>query len=241
MDSYKAWVAFHPDGRQVEGHEYPLSRALTTGEATAGDENRYQRGDGTLAWVRIAGAPIRDAEGRISGGVVAIVDIDKEKRAEEAARQSEARLRKLIEASPIGIAIGDLEGGYAYGNPAIQHLLGYSADQFARGQAQKWRTTPPEWLGRNEEAVRELQARGVAEPHEKEYVAKDGRRVPVLVAGALLDQIGGGPHEIAAYVVDLSAQKQAEVELRDREALLLSIFRSEGLVTGVLDLLADDG
>ena len=76
MDSYKAWVAFHPDGRQVEGHEYPLSRALTSGEATTGDEYRYQRGDGTLAWVRIAGAPIRDAEGRIMGGVVAIVDID---------------------------------------------------------------------------------------------------------------------------------------------------------------------
>ena len=154
----------------------------------------------------------------------------KEKRAEEAARHSEARLRKLIEASPIGIAIGDLGGGYTYGNPALQHLLGYSADEFAQGRVQWRQMTPPEWLDRNEEAVREVRATGIVEPHEKEYLTKDGGRVPVLVAGALLDQIGGGAQEIAAYVVDLTAQKQAEAELRDREALLLSIFRSEGLV-----------
>ena len=86
----------------------------------------------------------------------------------------------------------------------------------------------------------QLKAAGVVEPHEKEYVAKDGRRLPVLVGSALLDHIGGGSEEIAAYVVDLTAQKNAEADLRDREALLVSIFRSEGLYTAVLDLIDDD-
>ena len=64
IESYKEWVAFHPDGRQVQGHEYPLARAITAGESSQGEEYLYHRGDGTMAWIRVAGAPIRDSEVR---------------------------------------------------------------------------------------------------------------------------------------------------------------------------------
>ena len=46
VDAYREWIAFHPDGWLAQGHEYPLARAIATGEP-AEAEFLYQRGDGT--------------------------------------------------------------------------------------------------------------------------------------------------------------------------------------------------
>ena len=77
--AYRIWESYHADGRRVEAEDYPLGRVLATGQRAEG-EYRYRRGDGTDAWVRIVGAPIRDVDGALVGGVVGIVDIDEEKR-----------------------------------------------------------------------------------------------------------------------------------------------------------------
>lgn len=76
---HRDWEAYHDDGRRVEGTEYPVGRVLASGEPAEG-EYHYRRGDGTMAWVRLIAAPIRDAEGRMVAAVVGIVDIDELKR-----------------------------------------------------------------------------------------------------------------------------------------------------------------
>jgi len=83
VDAYRDWTAYHADGRRVEGHEYPLGRVFLTGERAGPDEYLYQRGDGTLAWVQLTGAPIRDANGALTGGLVVVEDIDQRKRTEQ--------------------------------------------------------------------------------------------------------------------------------------------------------------
>jgi len=81
VEAYRDWVGFHPDGRRVEGLEYPLARAL------AGEEKpellvHYRRGDGRLTWIRFVAAAVLDGDGRVAGGVVASLDVDAERRAE---------------------------------------------------------------------------------------------------------------------------------------------------------------
>jgi PAS domain S-box-containing protein len=112
VEEYAAWVAFHPDGRQVQAHEYPLARVLATGRAAGPDEYLYQRGDGTRAWVQITGVPIRDAAGALTGGLVVIDDIDAERRGklerEQLIRELEterARLRTILTEAPAQIAV----------------------------------------------------------------------------------------------------------------------------------------
>ncbi len=83
LESYGRWRVHHPDGTPAQPHEYPIARAIATGETTKGEEYLYRRGDGTMAWMRFAAAPVRDDDGSIVAGVVAIVDIDQEKQAEE--------------------------------------------------------------------------------------------------------------------------------------------------------------
>ena len=87
--AYNGWATIRPDGHSLKGEEYPLARAMLTGRVIPPEDFLYQHGDDTLAWIRIAAAPILDEHGTVAGGVVAISDIDQQKRSETALMQSE--------------------------------------------------------------------------------------------------------------------------------------------------------
>ncbi|ARN81212.1 PAS domain-containing sensor histidine kinase [Methylocystis bryophila] len=85
--AYGEWIAFHECGKQVEAHEYPLARVLQ-GEQNPTMECRYMRGDGSFIWIKINGGPLYDKEGKLSGAVVCITDI-------EGMKQAQARERLM--------------------------------------------------------------------------------------------------------------------------------------------------
>ena len=79
-EAYGEWVSYHADGRQVESHEYPLSRVIKDGEDHSTLSVNYQRGDGTMFWMRVIGEPVRNSNGEAIGATVALVDIEEEVR-----------------------------------------------------------------------------------------------------------------------------------------------------------------
>ncbi len=85
IDDYRRSGSMHPDGTVIRAEEYPLARAILQGETTSPEEILYQHADGARAWISLTAAPIRDPDSQITGGVVAIRDIDEEKRRAEAA------------------------------------------------------------------------------------------------------------------------------------------------------------
>jgi PAS domain S-box-containing protein len=103
IDGYGAYQGFHPDGRPYAPEEWPLARALKTGETVLAEEIRIARGDGTTGWISMNAAPLRDEAGAIVGSVVAFSDITAQREAEERLRQS-AKME----------AIGRLAGGLAH-------------------------------------------------------------------------------------------------------------------------------
>lgn len=94
-ESYREWEGYHADGRRVEGTEYPLARVLRTGEPAEGAYH-YRRGDDTMCWVRITGAPVRDEHGQLVGGVVGVIDIDEQVRLLEHQRVLVAELSHRV-------------------------------------------------------------------------------------------------------------------------------------------------
>lgn len=96
VESYRDWISFHADGRQVHPTEYPLAKVLRDGHKSAELEVLYRRGDGSQSWLRLIAAPIHDEAGRLIAGVVAAVDIDREKQAEAALRALNATLEQRI-------------------------------------------------------------------------------------------------------------------------------------------------
>ena len=77
------WIGFHEDGRAVDTTEWPLIKVVRDGEHQAELEVEYQRGDGRQSWLSFAGAPMRDLDGHLLGGVVVVSDIDARKRSEQ--------------------------------------------------------------------------------------------------------------------------------------------------------------
>jgi PAS domain S-box-containing protein len=214
------WVAFHPDGRRVEAGEYPLPRAMRSGQPIAPEDLLYQRGDGTIAWISIAAAPIFDEKGHVSGAVVAISDIDHQKRTDSNLHRSDERFRRLIEHSTVGMIIGNLQGGITYANPAILNLLGYTPEEVASGALRWNELTPAKFVAADERAIEELRAMGTATSYQKSLRAKDGRLLPFLVGATMIPSPRSGDvSEIAVFVTDLSTQKQAESALVQSEKL----------------------
>jgi PAS domain S-box-containing protein len=91
--------------------------------------------------------------------------------------------------------------------------------------------TPAEWRERDERAVTELKGTGTVQPYEKEFLRKDGGRVPVLVGGALFQE---GGNEGVVFVLDLSEQKRAEAVIREGERELQQILDLTPQYIGVL-------
>jgi PAS domain S-box-containing protein len=129
-------------------------------------------------------------------------------------QEREAKVRRLVDSNIIGIFIWDSEGRIIEANEAFLHLVGHSRDDLASGRLRWTALTPIEWSGIDEQAVAEVKATGSCKAYEKEYLRRDGVRVPVLVGGASL---GGRRDQGVAFVLDLSERKQAEESLRESD------------------------
>ena len=151
----------------------------------------------------------------------AFEEVAEREKAEAEARQVasglEAKIRRLVEANVVGIVMWNLEGAITGANEAFLHMVQYDREDLASGRV-RWTTlTPDEWRDQDERAIAELRKSSIFRPFEKELFRKDGRRVPVLLGGALFE---GNGNEGVAFILDLSEQKRAEKALRRSEAFL---------------------
>ncbi len=121
---------------------------------------------------------------------------------------SQSRFRRLAEANIIGIVIAKLPDGLiTEANDAFLNMIGSSREALSRGEICLRDITPPEYAAMDAQAVAEAQQSGVANPWMKEYIRKDGSRVPAMVGFAMLD---GQPDTSLGFAVDLTERKQAE-------------------------------
>jgi PAS domain S-box-containing protein len=128
--------------------------------------------------------------------------------------EREARIRRLVDSNIIGVMIWDFQGRIIEANQAILDMLGYSHEELISSRIGWAELTPAEWAPADQDALAEVSATGSCRPYEKEYLRKDGSRVPVLIAGALFEW---KRDEGVAFVVDLSDRNRAEEKLRASE------------------------
>jgi formate hydrogenlyase transcriptional activator len=189
-----------------------IDRALRTGRGFD-FEHRLQMPDGSVKHVRVTARPSKDSTDDVEF-VGAVTDITERKTNEE-------RIRRLVEAGILGIYFATVEGGIVEANQAFLQLLQYDREDLVSGRLRWADITPAEWRERDERSMAEFLATGVFRPYEKEYIRKDGSRVPVLVGGARMQS----PNEGVVFVLDLSEQKRAEEKIRRSESYLAEAQR----------------
>jgi PAS domain S-box-containing protein len=212
IESYQEWLAYEVNERPVEGHESVLARTLH-GEVVTGKEILYHRGDGVKAWIRVSGAPIRDANGKIVGGVDLITDIDEEKRASEALRINQERLNLAQKASQAGSFEWNLRTNAVIWSEETEAIFGLAPGSFG-GSYEDWmKCMHPEDQSRTEQELRRAIADGEG-TLEYRVVWPDGSVRWIHSRGKAFFDEAGRPLRWVGINIDVTERKRMEESLR---------------------------
>lgn len=149
-----------------------------------------------------------------SGEVVAVYDdITERKRTEAVLEKSTERFHRIYHSNMIGIAFWKGSGKITDANDAFLRMTGFTRDELSRDLISWSKMTSEECAHLDPESLRQMRESGVCEPFEREYVRKDGTRVPILIGAA---SFKGEEEYGVTYVIDLSARRRVSEELKER-------------------------
>ena len=180
-------------------------------KATAGGhavtEGWTTRKDGSRFWANSITMALKDQKGNLQGFARVVRDFsDRHERDEKLRRERARRRPAAVESAIAGIVSGEFDR-IPEANDAFLSLVGYTREDLQAGRLRWPDLTPPEYASLDELAHEEGLRFGACTPFEKEFLRKDGSRVPVLIATAVLKL---SPFRWITFVQDLSARDRAE-------------------------------
>jgi PAS domain S-box-containing protein len=201
----------HPESR--EQYQALFQRVLS-GQTLANLEFSLVAKDGRRVYVA-GSATCERTDGRPTATRNFLRDITERRLAEEGLRESESRLRQVVESSPSGIAILDRSGNIAMVNASIEKMFGYSRTELTGGPISK---LAPERL---REGYNERLGRYLSNPSTREMAGdpgflgrrRDGSEFPAELSLTPIQTSGG--IQILATVIDITARRRAEESLKN--------------------------
>jgi PAS domain S-box-containing protein len=199
----------HPEDRP---RAYAAWRAAVEERAPYDLEYRVRRHDGQYEWFKVRGVPIRDAAGQIDRWFGVAINIEAIKRAEEASRESEARLRLAHQVARIGSFEWDLRKNLTKWSPELETLYGLPLGVFG-GNYEEWAAlVHPDDLPEIEKRLRESLEKGQLEA-EWRVLRPDGTIRWVAARGQVFKDEAGNPLRMIGVNLDITERKQAEEAL----------------------------
>lgn len=203
----------HPDDRS--SWRFAIERAVRD-RKMLDYHYRIQRPSGAIRTIHAKARVVIGAGDRVTHLSGIAQDITEHLESEQDLRHSEARFRRIADSNIIGIMSWDANGLITEANDAFLRIVGYTRSDLWEGDVHPDALTPPEFRAADAHAFHELAERGACTPYEKEYLRKDGTRVPVLVGAAYLEP-GSGDDLGICFVLDRTGAQAAEAALRDSE------------------------
>lgn len=200
---------FVKNGRTQKSKELPMNIALNKGLSIQESEVQIVQPGNQVVDVLQYAMPIRDEDQEIIGSIGAFVDITEFKQIETELQESQSKFKALLNANLIGVIVAKLDpsGAIIEANDAFCSMTGYTLAEIKAGKV-SWKTlTPPEYVETDMISLSELLKKGETKPYEKEYIRRDGTRLPILIGAALADS---DKKTSVAFILDLSARKKLE-------------------------------
>ncbi|MFW6304124.1 MAG: PAS domain-containing protein, partial [Candidatus Sumerlaeota bacterium] len=132
--------------------------------------------------------------------------------------------RKLFLYSPIGMVIGDRKGNILEVNPAMERILGYSAEEFKTLDAKA--ITHPDDYEKEISFIRSLfdeEAQG--KQFRKRYIHRDGSVVQCILTASVICGCDGEPYRLIAHVQDYTEIENASRQLKKSEEAFDTLYR----------------
>lgn len=198
----------HPDEREIS--KQSLARILNGEVSSYRLEKRYIRKDGGVVWGDLSVSAMRDASGRHNATVGVIADITERKRMEIALKESEERLRLIIDSSPIGIVIVQ-DDKYAYVNPRFVEIFGYGSAEEIQGLP-----VTAIYVSKSKDLILQRHARTgtgakTISHYESVGVTKSGKLIDAAAWVTEIDYLGR--EASLAFVMDMTESKSLRSQL----------------------------
>jgi PAS domain S-box-containing protein len=210
--AYKAWWA--DSGREVLPEEWASAVVMRTGKPVVDQEMRIRCFDGTYKVINNSAVPLIDADGKISGSVVAVVDITERRHIEEALRTSEERLRLAQVSAGAGVWSWDVARDRLEWSAELFSLFGLDARNTTAG-FEVWRSVLHP--GDKEEAEKRIEtAIATHTPLASEYriILPSGAVRCIIALGNTIYDQNGTPLRMTGICIDVSERKRLEEELK---------------------------
>jgi formate hydrogenlyase transcriptional activator len=182
-----------------------FKRAIDEGHA--GTEGWQAKKDGSRFWANTITVALKDDDGTLRGFARVVRNLTERHERDEKVRYDRARVRPVsIQPAVAGIVSGEFDH-ITEANDAFLDLTGYTREDLLAGGHHWHDLTPAEYAPLDELAHEEGLRFGACTPFEKELIRKDGTRVPVLIATALLKL---APLRWITFVQDLRERGRME-------------------------------
>ncbi len=164
---------------------------------------------------------ILDDSGRITGIIGSGEDVTDRKKAENALRNSESRLRSIFRAAPVGIGLVDEFREIIKVNKEMCEILGYTNDEMLHKTTKFLYPTEKEYENVVQEKTRLMEKRG-AGTLETRWKRKDGKIIDVLFSASPVDT-SDLLRGMTFTAIDITDRKAAEEEVKKSEAKFRSL------------------
>ena len=181
-----------------------MQRALEGTDETWTGEYRFQRGDGSYAYVLDRGHILRDGAGRATRMVGGLTDLTERKAAEERLEQQAT----LLDAAHEAILVKDLDDRITYWNKGAERAFGWMAHEaIGKRSADLFRLDPARYAEANAALLAQGQWEG-----ELKKMGRDGQDRDVAVRWSLVRDRQGAPRAVFAIDTDVTEQKRLEMQ-----------------------------